>query len=159
MDSFLTQLKNTFFTWLWASWYVPLLGRVRPWILELNPDRVKVFIKLRRLTKNHVGSMYMGALVQGADLAAGLMVRAQGGTAYQSVTLIFKDIRGDFLKRAEGNTLFVCQDGEQVRQMLEEASRDSKRVNGTLNIEAFCPDIDSEPVAKFQLTISLGPKK
>ena len=159
MDSFGKQLQNSVLAWGWAVWNVPLLAIVRPWVKELTPNQVQVLIKLRKLTKNHVGSMYMGALVQGADLAGALMLRAQEGPEPQNVTLIFKDIRGDFLKRAEGDTLFICKEGELIRHLLAEVARTRKRVGATLNIEAFCLEIDDQPVAKFQLTISLAPRK
>ena len=50
---------------------IPVIGYVAPKLLELDDNTVKVKIRLRRRTKNHLNSMYFGVLAVGADLAAG----------------------------------------------------------------------------------------
>ena len=54
---------------------VPLIGHTGVRVLELDQDRCVIRIPLGRRTKNHLGSMYLGALAIGAD-AAGEIGRA-----------------------------------------------------------------------------------
>ena len=55
--------------WLFGIFKIPLIGYVSPKIIEFTPERMVIRIKLRRRTRNHLGSMYFGALGIGADLA------------------------------------------------------------------------------------------
>ena len=51
---------------------VPMLLFVGPTVRSLDDDGCAIEIPLGLRTKNHLGSMYFGALCAGADLAAGL---------------------------------------------------------------------------------------
>ena len=42
--------------WLFGIFKIPMIGYVRPKILEFNDQRMVVKIKLRRRTKNHLNS-------------------------------------------------------------------------------------------------------
>ncbi len=50
---------------------IPLLFYVGVSVVELTPERMVVRIPLNRRTRNHLGSMYFGALCIGADCAPG----------------------------------------------------------------------------------------
>ena len=55
--------------WLFGFFKIPLIGFINPKLVELTDKRMVVRVPLRRKTKNHLGSMYFGALSIGADLA------------------------------------------------------------------------------------------
>ncbi|HEY8887948.1 MAG TPA: DUF4442 domain-containing protein, partial [Gallionella sp.] len=46
---------------------IPMMLYVRPSVMEISNERVVVRIPLTRRTRNHLGSMYFGALSVGAD--------------------------------------------------------------------------------------------
>ena len=52
---------------------IPLLWFCRPKIIILNTESVEIKIPLRRRTKNHLNSMYFGALSVGADITGGFL--------------------------------------------------------------------------------------
>jgi acyl-coenzyme A thioesterase PaaI-like protein len=52
---------------------IPVLFFLSPSVLEINDYRCVVKIPLKRRAKNHLGSMYFGAMAAGADCAAGIM--------------------------------------------------------------------------------------
>ena len=58
---------------LWALRNVFLLYFTKPSVLEVNERRCEVRIPLNWRTKNHLQSMYFGALCIGADVAGGLI--------------------------------------------------------------------------------------
>src|SRR4051812_50154507 len=58
---------------LWALRNVFLLYFTKPSVLEVNERRCEVRIPLNWRTKNHLKSMYFGALCIGADVAGGLI--------------------------------------------------------------------------------------
>src|SRR5271168_4069226 len=52
---------------------IPLLFFVSPTVVELNERRCEIRIPLTWRTRNHLRSMYFGALAIGADAAGGLI--------------------------------------------------------------------------------------
>ncbi|GAM55526.1 hypothetical protein JCM19231_5300 [Vibrio ishigakensis] len=137
---------------------VPLLWLCRPKIVHIDETRVEVKIPLRRRTKNHLNSMYMGALVVGADVAGGFLAAMKAQNQGQPISLAFKGIKADFLKRPESDVHFICHDGELIDEMLKETISSGERVNRDVTIIATCPKLGSDPVAEFQLTLSLKAK-
>jgi len=149
-------LRATYALRMFALWKIPLIALVRPKLLEISAQRCVVRVPLTWLTRNHVGSMYFGALSIGADVAGGLiamnLVKAKGSRA----TFLFKDVQANFLKRAEGDVVFTCQDGEKLHALLAKAEETGERVDDTVTIVATVPRLlQNEPVAEFQMTISL----
>lgn len=135
---------------------LPLLFIVRPQVIELTRNRCEVMIPLNYLTRNHVKSMYFGVLAMGADLAGGTFVLEAIEKSGQNVGFIFKDFTVNFLKRAEGDVHFICEEGEKVYQVVDETIRTKQRANITVNMYATVPKkTGNEPVAKFTLTISV----
>ena len=94
---------------------VPLIWLCRPKVIEHTDERIEVVIRLRRRTKNHLGSMYFGALAIGADITGGFLAMDPIKESGRQIQLIFKDFKADFLKRPEGDVHFYCNDGLAVR--------------------------------------------
>ena len=140
------SLLNVFFLWL-----------TRPQIIELSDDRCVVRIPLNwRTRRRDIHAMYLGTLCMGADVAAGLIAFRLVQARKERVAFIFKDIRGEFLKRAEGAVLFTNNDGLLIQDLLKRALESGERQEATVNVTATVPDkLGDEPVARFQLTLSL----
>lgn len=136
---------------------VPLLLFVSPSVRELSDSRCVVRIPLNRLTRNHLNSMYFGTLACGADCAGGLLAMHHiEKQAPGKVSLVFKDFQAKFLKRAEGDTDFTCEDGVIISETVRKAIETGERQNIPMRITATAPEqTGSEPVAEFILTLSL----
>ncbi len=52
--------------WWFGFRYIPLIGFCKPKILELTDERTVIRMPHHRHTKNHLGSIYFGALAIGA---------------------------------------------------------------------------------------------
>ena len=103
--------------------------------------------------------MYFGAMAIGAELAAGLIAMKLIMDSKQKISMVFKQFSGNFLKRAEGDALFICDNGEKIEQLVEKATNSAERVEETINVVATVPDkLAEEVVAEFSLTISLKGK-
>lgn len=138
---------------------VPLIYFCSPSVIEVSDERVAVLIPHRRRTINHLRSLYFGTLCVGADVAGGLIAMRMIQNAGDQVNLVFKDFHADFLKRAEGDTVFTCTDGAAVRACVERAIASGERENIPVHVIATVPSkLGDEPVAKFILTLSLKRK-
>ena len=56
------MLSDTLRLRLWALWNIPLIAWVRPKVVSLTEDSCEIRLPLSRRTRNHLRSMYFGAL-------------------------------------------------------------------------------------------------
>lgn len=134
---------------------IPLLFYVGVSVVEISPERMVVRIPLRRRTKNHLGSMYFGALCAGADCAAGAFAMYLIRRQPEKIALIFKDFEAQFIKRAEGDVHFCCDQGREIAELVAQAAALGTRVERQFEVVATVPSLSDEPVARFKLTLSL----
>jgi hypothetical protein len=139
--------------WAWAK--IRLIFYVRPAVVELTDERCEIRIPLSRRTRNHLGSMYFGALCTGADAAGALIgLRASQKTGGR-IAVLFKDVQVNFLKRAEADVHFSCEQGRQILELLQKADASGERENLPVHVAATVPTLfGAEPVARFTLTLS-----
>lgn len=153
----LQRFKQTFGMRLFGWLKIPLLASVRPSVVELSETRCVVRVPLRRWTRNHLGSMYFGALAIGADCAGGLLAMDQIKRSGGKVSLVFKSFQATFLKRPESDVYFICEEGQAIRDQVRRALASEERFTEPMRIQAAvkAPDGTFEPVADFTLELSL----
>lgn len=153
------QIKDTAMVRIFGLTKVPMLWYLRPSVVEMDRQKCVIKIPLTRKSKNHLNSMYFGAMAAGADCAAGLFAMKLIMQSGENIALSFKDFHAEFLKRAEGDTLFSCVQGEEISTFVSEVIASGERMNKEMIVTATCPDkLGDEPVAQFKLTLSLKKK-
>lgn len=150
-------MKPTTMVRLWSLQNVFLLWLVRPKIEELTHDRCIVRVPLNWITRRRdIRAMYLGTLCMGADVAAGLIAFQIVAERKQRIQFIFKDLKAEFLKRAEGDVWFTNDDGPVVQELIRKAMESGEREEATVHVTATVPEkLGNEPVAKFELTLSV----
>ncbi len=145
-----------FFLWCFSHFKVAMIGYVRPRLVTLNEQTIIIRIPLTRRTRNHLHSMYFGALAVGADLAGGFHGFYHAQRANCSISLAFKSFEAHFLKRPESDVYFVCNEGMMVHEMINETKKNGLRINKSLHIIAYTDYFgQAEEVARFILELSL----
>ena len=150
------NLGIRFRLWVLGEFYIPLLGYTRPKIIQLDEEFAKIRIKLRFRTKNHLKSMYFGALAIGADTAAGIHVMHFAQKEKVKFSFAFKKAEMEFLKRAETHVTFVCKEGAKIKGIVQQAIQSKERINEPVVVEAF--DTHGTVVARFIMTLSFKVK-
>ena len=160
MSTALQRFKETLGLRLFGWLKIPLLASVRPSVVELSETRCVVRIPLRRRTRNHLGSMYFGALAIGADCAGGLLAMDQIKRSGGNISLVFKSFQATFLKRPESDVYFICEAGQSIRDQVRRALDSEARITEPMAIQAAVRLVDGtfEPVADFTLELSLKRK-
>lgn len=139
---------------------VALILYTQPSVIDINDDRFEVKIPLTRRTRNHVNSMYIGAMTVGVDLAVGMLTTYLIKKTGKNIILIFKEFNGKYLKRAEGDVHFICEEGQKISKVIHQTLERGERMNVPITVKAIVPDkFGSEPVAEFIITLSLKEKK
>jgi len=151
------SIKDTLFLRAFSFAKIPLLFAAGPKVVSLDAQSCVISLPFKRGNKNHLGSMYFGALCIGADAAGGLIAaKLLRELKTGKGSLIFKDFTAKFLKRPEGETYFTCRVGDQIRDAVERAASSGERVDLPVPVTATVPALwGEEPVAEFVLTLSL----
>lgn len=134
---------------------VPLLALARPTIIELTDKRAVVKLPLNWLTKNHVSSMYFGALAMGAELSIAAQVLHRIRHDKIKLNFIFKSYRADFLKRADADVYFCCDQVAEINVLIEKALGQDERIDGTFSGIAVSKKDESVKFMSYEINISL----
>lgn len=135
---------------------IPIIGFVKPKLVTLDEERASVTIRLRRRSKNHLNSMYFGALAVGADVAAGLHAFYFAEKMGKKVSFAFKGMKAEFLMRAESDIEFISEDGAKVSDAMNRSLESGERINEPIMVVA--KNTKNEVVATFEMIVSVKVK-
>lgn len=148
--------KMKWMLFLLGVFKIPLIGFVKPRLLLVDEKTVQVKILLRRRTRNHLNSMYFGALAVGADIAGGIHAFYFAELSNSKVSFAFKSMKADFIKRAESEILFESTEGELVKAAMDQSRLTGERINQMIQVKAT--DKNGELVATFEMEVSVKVK-
>jgi acyl-coenzyme A thioesterase PaaI-like protein len=135
---------------------IPMLLFVAPRVLRLDEEGCEVQVPLSFRTRNHVGSMYFGALATGADVTCGLNAWFAIQQRFRGVQLLLREARASFLQRADGAVHFTCRDGRAILEGVARAHAERTRVEVPVTVTATVPRRHGEaPVARFDFALTL----
>lgn len=152
-DTPVTIGKMRWMLFLLGTMKIPLIGYLRPKLLALDDESVRVRIRLRRRSRNHLRSMYFGALAVGADVAGGIHAFYYSMKHRKKVSFAFKSMKAEFLKRAESDVIFECREGLEIGRSVLESLEKQERINRTVKVDAW--NTEGEKVAVFEMEISV----
>jgi acyl-coenzyme A thioesterase PaaI-like protein len=132
---------------------IPIIGFVKPKLIKLDEKEAAIKIRLRRRTKNHLRSMYFGALAVGADVAAGLHAFYFAEKMGKKVSFAFKGMNAEFLMRAESDVTFISEDGPKVQAAMNRSLELGERINEPIMVLA--KNTNNEVVATFEMIVSV----
>lgn len=156
MQNKVSLKKMQWLLYLLGLFKIPLIGFVRPKLVSITEEEVIVRIKFRRRTKNHLSSMYFGALAVGADIAAGIHAFYFSKTMGLKVSFAFKGMNAEFLKRAETDVVFKIDQGLEVKKAIVNSKQTGCRNNIPVNVIAL--NKMDEVVATFEMIVSVKVK-
>jgi len=152
----LQNLKENLFLSLYAWTKSPLIGFCMPRVIEASSARTVLKIPLGYRTKNHLGAMYFGALAIGSELSIAMLAVKLIQESGERIDFLFKDYKAEFLRRAEGDVHFICEEAQVVVDQINEAKNSTERINRTMTAYAFVKSAGpTEKVATFELTLSV----
>lgn len=145
---------------LFAWRYIPLIGFCSPNIVRMDSKTLEVTMPHGWRTKNHLGSIYFGALAIGADLAGAFLVFSKAKARGVNANFAFKDVQGSFIKRPEARVHFTSHDGDVIDAMIDQSLATGERINKPVSVVVTCPTLyGDEAMATFTLTLSVKAKQ
>jgi hypothetical protein len=150
------NLKLTAFVNLFGLFKIPLVFFVSPRVIEAGDEKFIVKIPLNLRTKNHLNSMYFGAMGIGAELSVAAAAVQAISESKQKIDFIFKDFSAQYLKRGDGDVHFICEQVLEVKALIEEAKNSSIRLERKFKGYAVVPNTSLvDPIMTYELTLSV----
>lgn len=131
---------------------IPLLLLSGLFVKDVTDQRCCVRLPFSKIVKNHLGSVYFGALAIGADSCIGFLAFDKIRKSNQKISLVFKSFNAEFLKRAVGPTDFICDEGEKIDKLIAKVLATGARQHKVIKAYAVT---NGETVAEFNLELSL----
>ena len=100
--------------------------------------------------------MYIGALTVGADIAGGLIAIYKIRSSGRKARFLFKGLKAEYHKRAEGDVVFRCDAGSAIDELVAKAAQSPERHNLPVKVIATVPSkLGDTPVATFEMVLSI----
>lgn len=124
-------------------------------IKYIDSDRAEVMIPYRWTTQNPFKSIYFSAIAGAAELATGLL--AFLAIESNDVSFLVVGVNGKFYKKATNKTVFICDQGEMIRESISKAV--SSGQGETLTVRSLGYNEENELVAEFEFMWSFKRRK
>lgn len=135
---------------------IPMIFFCGAKIVEVDNQKAVIKIPLNYRTRNHLKSMYFGTLAVGADITGGIMAFNIIQEKKLKIALVFKDLKGDFLKRVDRSAFFVCEDGLKISELIEKAINSGQREEEKISVNVYTEYYKNpQLVSQFVLTMSV----
>ena len=123
----------------------------------IDEQRCKVTIPFKWFTQNPFRSTYFACLSMAAEMSTGVLGMMHLYNRKPAVSMLVVKVVSEYFKKATGRTTFICDDGELIRQAIEEAVRTGE----ASSVRAASAGLNEkeETVALFHVTWSFKVKK
>ena len=121
-------------------------------IKYIDENRCKVTIPYKWFTRNPFNSTYFACLSMAAEMSTGALAMAHLHKRKPSVSMLVVKVESEYFKKATGKTTFICEDGQLIKQAIEETIRTGE----PSSVRAAAPGLNhrEETVALFHITWS-----
>jgi acyl-coenzyme A thioesterase PaaI-like protein len=159
MSSFIDKITNPFYYRMFLLRKLPVAWLCGLKVEELSDERATVSIKYGYWTKNPFQSIYFACLCMAAEMSNGIMAFAHVLNQEKPCALIVVGLECEFIKKARGTIRFTCDEGNKLRDTVEQAMSDGPEGEGRqvrIHSEGF--DEEGDCVARFTITWSFKAK-
>ena len=122
----------------------------------LDENKCEVTVPFKWFSQNPFRSTYFACLSMAAEMSTGALALGHLYKRKPAVSMLVIKTEGEYFKKAVDKTTFICQDGDQIKRMIEEAV-----VTGearTVRAKTVGTNKTGELVAEFFITWSFKAK-
>jgi Domain of unknown function (DUF4442) len=122
-----------------------------------DEDKCVVTVPYKWFSQNPFKSTYFACLAMAGEMSTGVLAMAHIYKRNPPVSMLVLKVEGSFIKKATGHTVFTCNDGALIKQMIEESITTGE--GRTVTAKSTGANKEGETVAEFQVTWSFKAKK
>jgi len=125
-------------------------------VKSLDENKCEVTVPFKWFSQNPFRSTYFACLSMAAEMSTGALALGHLYKKNPPVSMLVVKTEGEYFKKAGDKTTFVCEDGSQIKKMIEEAveSGDGR----TIRARSIGRNRAGEIVAEFFITWSFKVK-
>jgi len=116
-----------------------------------DPGRTEITIPYKWFTRNPFRSTYFACLSMAAEMSTGILAMSCVYKRRPSISPLVVAVEGKFIKKATGITTFVCEQGNEIRSVVEEAASGTPQ---SIRVLSSGYNEQKELVAEFYITWS-----
>lgn len=122
----------------------------------VSPQRAAATVRFQHWTKNPFRSTYFACLGMAAEMSTGILAMAHLYKRNPTISMLVTRIDSRFIKKATGITTFTCEQGEALRQAIDQTALTGEPVE--LVVSAIGKNSEGVEVAQFDITWSFKRK-
>ena len=126
-------------------------------VRSLDENKCEVTVPFKWFSQNPFRSTYFACLSMAAEMSTGALALGHLYKRKPAVSMLVVRTEGEYFKKAIDKTTFVCEDGSQIRKMIEEAVESGE--GRTIRAKTIGKNKAGELVAEFFITWSFKSKK
>jgi hypothetical protein len=125
-------------------------------VKSIDINSATVTVPFKWLSQNPFKSTYFACLAMAAEMSTGLLSMIHTYESTPSVSMLVTGLQATYHKKATGLTLFTCNDGEQIANIIKKAITTKEPQNFTAT--AIGIDESGQAIATFLITWSFKAK-
>jgi len=125
-------------------------------IIELDEAKAAVAVRFKWINQNPFRSIYFAVLSMAAELSTGLICFGQIYKRQPQVSMLVVKCEAQFLKKATGNIVFTCLEGDKITKAIDQTITSGESV--VVEAISIGKNNNDEEVAKFLFTWSFKAK-
>ncbi len=154
--AFIRQMKHPikFRMFLLAKLPAAYIAGVR--VRDINENSCRVTVPYKWLSQNPFRSTYFACLSMAAEMSTGALAMAHLYKSDPPVSMLVVKVESEYFKKATGRTSFICEDGPQFQQAVQETIKTGEA--RTVKAKSVGTNKEGEVVAEFYITWSFKKK-
>jgi len=125
-------------------------------VKELTGEKAITSVKFGWLTQNPFRSMYFACEAMAAEMSTGLLLMNGTYNSSPPVSMLVRENKAVFYKKAVGRITFTCNDGKIVEETIAKAKQSGE--SATVDLKSLGTDAIGDKVAEFTFTWSVKVK-
>ena len=125
-------------------------------VKSLDENKCEVTVPFKWFSQNPFRSTYFACLSMAAEMSTGALALGHLYKRKPAVSMLVVKTEADYFKKAIDTTTFVCEDGSDIRKMIEEAIATGQ--GKTIRARSIGKNKAGELVAEFYFTWSFKTK-
>ena len=125
-------------------------------VTSITNERATAKVTHKWINQNPFKSLYWAVQGMASELVTGILVMKRIAESGKKISMLVTNQNGTFTKKATGRIIFICNDGDKIKQAIDETIATGEGQNLIMTAEGF--NEDNESVSKFEYVWSIKVK-
>lgn len=125
-------------------------------VKSISEKKAVVTVPYKWLSQNPFKSTYFACLAMAAEMSTGLLSMMNTHERQPVISMLVTGLEASYFKKATGITSFTCQDGEAIKNTIEDAIKTGE--GKIFKAKSTGTNVAGELVAEFNITWSFKAK-